>query len=157
VYSFVLSDVSETSAAPDLKIFIEAKEGMLDGPVRFVSVDQLSSLTSQVATAQAEADNAKKHADEAIDKFRAQYPIKLKKYDVKLNKSPFYVTEMYHDDRFTFINLRAEETPVLYELKDGKPNLVTFEYANGVMAVAKILGDGYLAIGKQRLPFTRKD
>ena len=64
---------------------------------------------------------------------------------------------MYHDDKFTYIQARPEETPTLYELADGKPNLINFEYKNGVYAVEKILDRGYLVIGKQKLGFTRAE
>ena len=65
---------------------------------------------------------------------------------------------MYNDDRgFTFIHARPEETPVLYEIKDGKPNLVNFEYRDGVYVVQKTLDRGYLAIGNQKLNFKREE
>ena len=41
--------------------------------------------------------------------------------------------------------------------KDGKPNLVNFEYKNGVYVAEKILSRGYLAIGKQKLGFTKDE
>ena len=64
---------------------------------------------------------------------------------------------MYHDDKFTYIHARPEETPTLYEVKDGKPNLVNFDYKNGVYVVDKILDQGYLTIGKQKLGFSRQE
>jgi Conjugal transfer protein len=63
---------------------------------------------------------------------------------------------MYNDDKFTYIQARPEETPTLYEIKDGKPNLVNFDYRDGVYVVQKILGRGYLMMGKQKLAFTRE-
>ena len=64
---------------------------------------------------------------------------------------------MYNDDKFTYLQARPEETPVIYEIKDGKPNLINFRYDNGVYVVEKILDEGYLAIGKQKLKFKRQD
>ena len=65
--------------------------------------------------------------------------------------------QTYNDDKFTYLQARPEETPVLYEIKDGKPNLIKFRYVNGVYVVEKILDEGYLAIGKQKLKFKRED
>jgi type IV secretion system protein VirB9 len=62
---------------------------------------------------------------------------------------------MYHDGKFTYIQAHPQEPPALYEVKDGKPNLVQFEFRNGTYVVSKVLDDGYLAVGKQKLPFTR--
>ena len=64
---------------------------------------------------------------------------------------------MYHDDKFTYIQARPEETPVLYEIADGKPSLINFEYVDGVYVVRKILDRGYFAIGKEKLNFTREE
>jgi hypothetical protein len=64
---------------------------------------------------------------------------------------------MYHDDRFTYIQARPEETPTLYEIKDGMPNLINFDFKDGLYVVDKILDRGYLAIGKQKLPFKREE
>ena len=78
-------------------------------------------------------------------------------YRFEAGKKPFLVRAMYHDDRFTYIQARPEETPTLYEIKDGQPNLVNFDYKDGVYVIEKILDRGYLAIGKQKLPFAREE
>ena len=49
--------------------------------------------------------------------------------------------------------MRPEETPTLYEIRDGKPNLVNFEYHDGLLTAQKVIDRGYLAIGKARLVF----
>jgi type IV secretion system protein VirB9 len=64
---------------------------------------------------------------------------------------------MFHDDHLTFIQARAGELPSLYELKDGKPNLVNFDVRNGTYIVPKILDSGYLMLGKHRWMFQRVD
>jgi type IV secretion system protein VirB9 len=43
----------------------------------------------------------------------------------------------------------------LYEFKDGKPNLLSFQFENGVYIAPKVVDSGYLAIGEKKLPFTR--
>ena len=40
--------------------------------------------------------------------------------------------------------------------KDGKPNLISFQFENGVYIAPKIIDTGYLAIGKKKLPFARR-
>jgi type IV secretion system protein VirB9 len=64
---------------------------------------------------------------------------------------------MFHDDHLTFIQAYATELPSLYELKDGAANLVNFEVRGGTYVVPKILDNGYLTLGKQRLVFERAD
>jgi type IV secretory pathway VirB9-like protein len=166
IYSFVLKEVSGSSESePDLKVFVELREGAMRsalGDSRFVSKQEADDYRQEAEQAKAEARRAKEDAqttiEREINKYRAVYPIKLKSvYQFEANKPPFFVSAIYHDDRFTFIQARPEEVPAVYEIKDGKPNLVDFEYTDGTYAVAKILDSGYLAIGKRKLRFTRKE
>ena len=78
-------------------------------------------------------------------------------YKFEPNRKPFAVSAIYHDDKFTYIQANPQETPALYELKDGKPNLINFQFRNGTYIVDKILDSGYLAIGKQKLAFDRQE
>ena len=71
-------------------------------------------------------------------------------------KEPFLVAAIYHDDKFTYIKCAAQEKPTVYELKDGKPNLVNFDFENGVYVIPKIVDHGYLAVGKQKVNFDRE-
>ena len=48
-----------------------------------------------------------------------------------------------------------QETPALYELKDGKGSLINFDFNAGLYTVPKQLENGYLAIGKQKVEFHR--
>jgi type IV secretion system protein VirB9 len=165
VYSFVLTEISESAdSEPDLKIFIEPKdESMLssaNGQPRFVAAQQIEDYRQQVEIAKQQARDAQEAARAAIERqtseFRQQYPENLKfEYRFVAAKQPFNVTAMYHDGKFTYIQAHPQEPPALYEVKDGKPNLVQFEFRNGTYVVSKVLDDGYLAVGKQKLPFTR--
>ena len=49
-----------------------------------------------------------------------------------------------------------QETPVLYELKDGKGSLINWDFSNGLYTVPKMLLQGYLTIGKQRVDFRKE-
>jgi len=163
VYSFVLSEVGDTEQ-PDLKVFVEPKDesmiSALNGPAKFVPAMELDNYKQQVEMAEKEARKAREDAQNAIDrdesKFRSQYPTRLKfTYRFDGNKQPFLVSQIYHDDKFTYIQAHPEEPPTLYEIKDGKPNLIQFDYKDGTYVVDKILDRGYLTIGKQKLNFER--
>ena len=166
VYSFVLSEVTDaTDSEPDLKIFVEPKdESMLsaaNGQPRFVTAQQVEDYRQQMEIAKAEARDAKQAAQTAIERetgqFRANYPANLKfLYRFETEKRPFNVSAMYTDGKFTYIHAHPEEPPALYEMKDGKPNLIQFEFRNGTYVAAKVLDNGYLAIGKQKLSFIRQ-
>ena len=88
-----------------------------------------------------------------------EYPGKLRfdyTYKPQAAKSPFLVSAIYHDDKFTYIKCSAQEKPTIYELKDGKPNLVNFDFESGVYVIPKIVDHGYLAAGKQKINFNRE-
>jgi type IV secretion system protein VirB9 len=168
VYSFLLTEVSnDPKATPDLKLFVEPKEGMgfineipLHGYVRATEseaykkeLDTVRAQTSEQVRA------AKTEAEQQVGKFRSEYQSKLQfdyKVDAKASREPFLVSVIYHDDAFTYIKCAAHEKPTLYEVKDGKPSLVNFQLANGVYIVPKILNAGYLAVGKKRVVFARR-
>ena len=167
VYSFLLTEISnDPSADPDLKLFIEPKEGSgsstsmsLQGYVRAGEAEaykkELEALRSDTDK---EIHEAQSQVAEEISKFRADYQSKLH-FDYSLSQKaiqdPFLLSAIYHDERFTYIQCGAHEKPTLYEIKDGKPNLVNFELQNGVYIVPKVLDNGYLTVGKKKLTFTR--
>ncbi len=163
VYSFVLSEVSEAAdPQPDLKIFVEPKDESIlsaaNGQPRFLTAQQAEDYRQQIDIAKTEARDARDEAKKAIERetsnFREQYPANLRfPYRIERGKRPFNVTAMYTDGKFTYIQARPQEVPALYEIKDGKPNLIQFEFRDGTYTVLKVLDSGYLAIGKQKLAF----
>jgi type IV secretion system protein VirB9 len=168
VYSFVLTEISnDPNAEPDLKIFVEPKEGSgiaaKSGLHGYVSVGEAEAYKKELETLRAQtADQlhaAQVQVGEQVNHFRSSYATKLQfdyLLDGKAAREPFLVSTIYHDDTFTYIKCAAREKPALYEMKDGKPNLINFQLENGVYIVPKILDSGYLAIGKKKLPFTRQ-
>ena len=163
IYSFVLSEISEDRASePDMKVFVELKEesmiAALNAPAKFVSAAQLAEAKAQLETAEADKRRVKESTQEVIDKGISKFLDHVRfPYRFEAGKKPFFVRAMYNDDKFTYIQARPEETPTLYEVKDKKPNLVNFDYKNGLYVVGKILDRGYLAIGKKRLAFSREE
>jgi type IV secretion system protein VirB9 len=152
VYSFTLDEAG--SADPDLKVVIEPSDQSLlaatNGAGKLVSA-------SEVIAAQTQAQLAQTHAAAAVEQFRANYPTQALKFDYSFrNESPFDVSAIYHDDKFTYIKSLAAEKFSIYELKDGRPDLVTFQLKDGTYVIPAVVDRGYLEIGKHRLEFQRK-
>jgi type IV secretion system protein VirB9 len=168
VYSFLLTEISnEPNAEPDLKLFIEPKEGSsvaVNSALRgYVSAGEAQAYKKELETLRGQAANqihtAETQAAEQVNRFRSSYATKLQfdyPLDPKAAREPFLISAIYHDDAFTYIRCAAREKPALYELKDGKPNLISFQFENGVYIAPKIIDSGYLAIGKKKLPFARR-
>jgi type IV secretory pathway VirB9-like protein len=166
VYSFLLTEIGDTGGEPDLKVFIEPREESMlaaaSAAPRFVNAQQVEDYRQQVEIAKAETREARQAAQTAIEreahKFQSEYPLGLKfAYRFEAQRKPFQVSAIYHDGKFTYIQANPQETPALYEVKDGKPNLIEFQFKSGTYVVNKILDNGYLAIGKQKLGFTRSE
>jgi type IV secretory pathway VirB9-like protein len=165
VYSFLLTEISsEPNAQPDLKLFVEPKESSgatsLQGYVRAAEAEaykkELQTIREQTETRVRAAEAA---VAEQLNRFRSEYAAKLRfdyTLDAKAGREPFLVSTIYHDDAFTYIRCSAREKPALYEVKDGKPNLIQFQFENGVYIAPKILDNGYLAVGKKKLVFARR-
>jgi type IV secretion system protein VirB9 len=166
VYSFLLTEIgSDSTVQPDLKLFIEPKEGSAIGTVLrgYVHAADAEAYKKEMADLRQQAAeqvrNAQAHAAEEINQFRSAYATKLHfdyQFDPKASREPFLVLAIYHDDLFTYIRSAARDKPIFYELKDGKPNLVSFQLENGVYIVPKVVDAGYLAIGKKKLNFARQ-
>ena len=151
VYSFTLDEVHDES--PDLKVVIESSDASslasANGPVRLVPASEVITAQAQIMTAQA-------RAAQAIEQFRSDYPTKSLKFDYRYRvKKPFDISAIYHDGQFTYIKSSATEKFSVYELKDGKSNLVSFQLKDGTYVVPKVVDHGYLEIGKHRLAFER--
>ena len=167
VYSFLLTEISsDATVQPDLKLFIEPKEGSAIGTVLrgYVHAADAEAYKKEMADLQRQTTEqvraAQARSTEEINQFRSSYVTKLRfdyAVDPKASRDPFLVSAIYHDDSFTYIRSTAREKPVFYEIKDGKPNLVSFQLENGVYIVPKVVDAGYLAIGKKKLNFTRQN
>jgi type IV secretory pathway VirB9-like protein len=154
IYSFTLQDVSGTSAAPDLKVLIEPADHSsivaASGPPQFVPAAQLEQTRQQLAALQS-------HVEQAVDEYKSAYPVQLKfDYTFKANEAPFDIQSIYHDDKFTYIKTNAPEKFSVYEMKDGKPDLVTYDLRDGTYIIPKVMDSGYVELGKKRMDFTRK-
>jgi type IV secretory pathway VirB9-like protein len=166
VYSFVLREISDTPAEPDFKIFLEPKEesmlSAINAAPKFVPAAQVEDYRQQVEIAKDQARAAKEQAqatvDQEVSKVRSDYPAKLHfSYRFPANDKLFRVAAIYNDGKFTYIHADPQETPAVYELKDGKPNLIEFQFKDGVYVIPKVLESGYLAIGKKRLNFSHEE
>ena len=152
VYSFTLDDVE--AADPDLKVVIEPSD-----PSSLAAANGASKLVSagEVDVARAQTQIAQAHAAAAVEQFRSEYPTQALKFDYIFHgDKPFVVSAIYHDDRFTYIKSTASEKFSVYEVRDGKPDLIDYQLKDGTYVIPKIVDKGYLQIGKRKLTFERK-
>ena len=154
IYSFTLQDVSGTSAAPDLKVMIEPADRSsivaAAGPSQYVPAAQVEHLQEQLTAVQG-------HIGQAVDEYKSAYPVSLKfDYSYKANEAPFHIQSIYHDDKFTYIKTDAAEKFSVYDMKDGKPNLVTYDLREGTYIIPIVMDSGYVQLGKKKMQFTRK-
>jgi type IV secretion system protein VirB9 len=161
VYSFVLTEVSNERLEPDLKLFVSPKDGLVSPKVKYVSADELRRLEGELHGAKTKAAESERMAQERLSeevrRFRSEYPLRLNfDYAYERGSAPFNVTGIFSDGKFTFIAAKPVETGALYELKDGKPSLIEFQFRDGRYIIPKVLESGYLAIGKKRLQFQRR-
>jgi type IV secretion system protein VirB9 len=146
--------VSGSTDTPDLKVIVEPADRSSivasQGPPQFVPAAQLEQSHQELAAVQA-------HITQAVDEYKSAYPLSLKfDYSFHANEAPFEIEAIYHDDKFTYIKTSATEKFSVYEMRDGKRNLVTYELNNGTYIIPKVMDSGYVELGKKRLEFTRK-
>ena len=163
-YTLQLQEISgDADSHFDSKVFIvpgdkAAKDRLTDMPV-FVPVAELEEAKQEAVTAKAaQAAELKAEAAKA-ETYRSHYPGSLHfdfTWDEKKGKE-LGLQQIWHDDKFTYLRGQFQETPALYELKDGKGSLINFDYNAGLYTVPKQLETGYLAIGKKRVDFHRSE
>ena len=170
IYSFLVTESSAVN--PHLVVRIEAQADtdprIAPGAHEpaFVARSQVAAYQDMAETAIERAKAAQKDADARIadatalaagetEAFRAEYPTRLKfpyRLDNKAREWPFLVEGMWHDGRFTYLRSNAQESPALYEEKDGQPALVAYDLQEDGLYIARhVLGNGWLQIGKQRV------
>ena len=161
-YTLQLKEISDDADAHyDSKVLIEpgdkaAKDRLAQLPV-FVPAAELDKAKQEAAQAQAAQTATLKAEQSNEETYRSQYPGSLHfdyVWDEKKGKE-LGLQQIWHDDKFTYLRGQFQETPALYEVKEKKPSLVNFDFANGLYTVPKQLDNGYLAIGKQKLEFHR--
>jgi type IV secretory pathway VirB9-like protein len=154
IYSFTLQDISASAENPDLKVIVEPADRSAivaaSGPPQFVPAAQLEQSKQQLAMLQS-------HVSQAVDEYKSTYPTQLKfDYVYKANEAPFDIQSIYHDDKFTYIKTNAPEKFSVYEMKDGKPDLINYDLRDGTYIIPKVMDSGYVELGKKRMDFTRK-
>ena len=154
VYSFTLDEIG-ADGDPDLKVLIEPSEPALvsaiNSPSKFVPASDVEAFRTQAQTSQLDANRK-------VEQFRSQYPTKSLKFDyVYRADRPFDVQAIYHDADFTYIKSTATEKFAVYEVKDGKPNSISFELRDGTYVIPKVVDRGYLQIGKKHMDFERRE
>lgn len=154
IYSFTLQDVTGTGEQPDLKVIVEPADHSSivasQGPSQYVPAAQIAEMQQQLAAAQG-------HVAQAVDEYKSTYPLRLQfDYHFHANETPFDIQAIWHDDKFTYIRSNAPEKFSVYDMKDGKPNLINYELREGTYIIPTVLDSGYVQLGKKRMDFTRK-
>jgi type IV secretory pathway VirB9-like protein len=153
IYSFTLQDISAQGGDPDLKVIIQpADQSSITasaGPAQYVPAAQLEQAKQQLVTLQS-------HVTQAVDEYKSAYPLQLKFDYTFKNEDPFAIQSIYHDDKFTYIKTTASEKFSVYEMKDGKPDLINYDLRDGTYIIPKIVDKGYIEIGKKHMDFSRK-
>jgi type IV secretion system protein VirB9 len=155
VYSFLLSERNGTDM-PDLKVYVAADPNVAKAKPKYFTAAQVEGFEAALNDARAQADAAERRATAAIAAYQQEYPSTLSfDYGIPRYAKPFLVKAIWHDGRFTYIKSDASELPTLYEVKDGKPAIVNFQVRAGTYVVPKVLDEGYLSLGKERLSFVQ--
>ena len=167
-YTLELQEVSgDPNASFDSTVFLvatdtDSQKKIAEPPV-FVPAAEVKEkedrLERELADAQAAASSEKKAAMDAQEKYQSTYPSNLH-FDYSWDQSKaraLGVRQIWDDGKFTYIQGKFEEPPVVYELKDKKGSLINFDFANGLYTIPKLLQNGYVAIGKAKVEFHREE
>ena len=121
----------------------------------FVSRDRVRGFEILADQAQLEIAQVRAEAIQDVDAFRADYPTRITMgYELPRDADewPWRIEGMWHDGEFTYVRSHAQETPAIYEEKDGEASLVPYDLtADGLFVVRRLLGGGWFQLGDDRL------
>jgi type IV secretory pathway VirB9-like protein len=154
IYSFTLTDVTLSGAQPDLKVIVMPVDASniiaSQGSPQYVPEAQLLQIQGQLAALQ-------QHVETTVDEYKSAYQTQLKfDYVFEANKGPFDIQTIYHDDKFTYIKTNAPEKFSVYEMRDGKPNLINYDLRDRTYIIPKVMDNGYVELGKKKMDFSKK-
>ena len=130
------------------------KDKLATMPV-FVPAADLEKAKADAAAAKAAQEAELKAEASKAEQYRSAYPGTLH-FDYTWDRKKgdeLGLQQVWHDDRFTYLRGRFQETPALYEVKDGKPSLINFDFSSGLYTIPKQVQHGYLTIGKRKVQF----
>jgi len=166
IYSFLVSEHGEKPPHLIVRVEAGANAEAAYGAPGFVARSEVAAYREMAAQAADAARLAREEAEVGIveargwaeaeiEAFRAAYPERLRfeyRLDREAAERPFRVKAMWHDGEFTYLRSRAQESPALYELRDGEPSLVAFDLTeDGLYVARRVLGDGWLRIGDKQV------
>lgn len=151
----------------DSKVFIDPDEQLAKHIAEtrpWASPETVDELKRKVDEANKRADAAAGSVTAKVDEFKSSYPRKLKfeyHFDQKL-ADKMGIKSIFNDGQFTYVSSVSHDTPSLYSVKGGKPDLIHFDFRDGLYTADSVIDDGYLAIGgngngkhQERLQFHR--
>lgn len=171
VYSFSLTEVSKTASAhADMRVRLtnQQKEGTqssLPVGLKYVSASTADGYKAEAEKAKRALKEQQAASEQQIaatrDQARQQIESDIRhNYTWSENKKAagtFGVKSIYEVDGFTVIEAQPQESPALYEIRDGKDDsLIQFTLVKGKYVAPKIINDGYLRVGKSKLTFHRE-
>ena len=149
----------------DSKVFIDADSQLakrIADTRPWASPDEVDRLKTQIEQANRGAAATQANAETQVETFRSTYPAKLR-FDYKFDEKTaerMGIHSIFRDSKFTYVSANPQETPALYEMKDGKPSMIAFDFRDGLYSTGRIIDHGYLAVGgngkhQEKLEFKR--
>ena len=161
IYSFLLTEKSGppgAASAPDLTVYVTADAHAPVGRQKYYSADEVERLQAELTDAHEATTRAEVRARETVAAAQQAFPTQMQfPYAPVKYERPFLVRAIWHDGQFTYLQTDAPELPALYELQDGQSALVNFQVQRGTYVVPKVLERGYLALGRAKLTFERRE
>ena len=169
IYSFLVTEQGEGDPHLIVRVEVPSVEDPRISPEdhqpAFVSRREVAAYQEMAETAMQTVQAVQDEADTRVagvevrmgiesEAFRSNYPTRLQfpyRLEDKAAKWPFLVEGIWHDGQFTYLRSNAQETPALWEEKDGQPSIVAYDLQeDGLFIVRHVLGNGWLQIGKRK-------
>jgi hypothetical protein len=171
IYTFLLREIGK-GEKPDFQLIAKTDRAPGESRTRFIPLTDheaaVTALQAEVDSMKTAVTQAKADADqrvrEQVAAFARQYPQQLRAYQTEaLRVAPFFVQQVWGDDTSTWIRLKADELPAVYERLDGHPAILNPIALPGekpglmTIQIPKHVAQGYLKVGKAEWKFVAAD
>lgn len=159
-YTFLVQEVSRKATPADLIVLVsndntEAQAAMVAPPKLYTS-DQVDALRRDAEALRASLAREQERSRSEVSNAAFKELINTKQdFEFFDRKGQDFHPAGRHDAKTSVFDLKTQEVPSFFELKEGQLSLVQATFADGHYVIPKVLDSGELRVGKSSVKFRR--
>ena len=146
----------ESGLQPDLKVIVVPVDA--SNIVASQGIPAVRSERRSCSRCRGQLANLQQHVESTVDEYKSSYQTQLKlRLCLRGQQRP-----IRHPDDLTTTTSSPTSRPLrrrkfsVYEMRDGKPNLINYDLRDGTYIIPKVMDNGYVELGKKKMEFSKR-